>query len=188
MKPMMKTFSGIVLILVAFAVIASLAFPSLSDPRHAGRSERHVTVDFPFLKNEKSELLLVYFGYVGCIRVCSPALDELAVIRRALQSRGLKHVPDIWFVNMTPQLDSLSVKSWVEHFDKNFRSYTPTASELDNMVHTLGLIYTQMGIKAEHMPYLYLIRKKGESYELVYIYTSSPYNHQLIFKDIGELQ
>lgn len=188
MKPMMKTFSGIVLIFVAFAVIAGLAFPSLSDSEHAGRSERRVNVDFPFLKNEKSQLILVYFGYVGCTSVCIPALDDLVQIHHALQNRGLKHIPDFWFINMTPQMDTLAVKSWVEHFDKQFKSYAPTVFELDSIVHTLDLVYTPMGIKAEHMPYLYLMRKKGESYELVYIYTSSPYNHQLIFKDIGELQ
>ncbi len=152
------------------------------------RSEKRISVSFPFLSNEKAELLLVYFGYVGCTRVCVPALDDLVQMHQAMQNKGLKHIPDIWFVNLTPQMDRLSVRSWVDHFNKQFKSYAPSEPELEGMVNTLDLVYTQMGAKAEHMPYLYLLRKKGESYELLYIYTSSPYNRQLILKDIGELQ
>jgi len=185
MKSKMKTFSGIVLIFLAFGLIVSLAFPILSDPQHAGRSEDRRYVDFPFLKGETADSVLVYFGYVGCTRVCTPALNDLAEIYREAQRRDLKHIPAVWFINMTPQMDPLSVQSWAEHFDKGFKSYAPNESELQKMVHTLNLVYTRLGVKAEHMPYAYLLQKKGEGYELVYIYTSSPYNRDLILNDIG---
>lgn len=188
MNPMIKTFSGILLIFVAFGVIASMAFPSLTDPKHAGRSEERRIVDFPFLKKETSELVLVYFGYVGCTRVCTPALHDLADIYTVAQHRGFEHLPSVWFVNMTPQMDPLSVQSWAESFDKRFKSYAPNDAELRDMVQTLHLVYTRLGVEAEHMPYAYLIRKTGDTHELLYIYTSSPYNRSLILKDIGELQ
>lgn len=188
MKQKVKTFLGIFLILTAFGIIVSLAFPVLSDPQHAGRSEDRRSVDFPFLKGEKSDFVLVYFGYVGCTRVCTPALNDLADIYRELQRREFKHTPSVWFVSMIPEMDSASVQSWAEHFDKGFKSYAPTEQELSHMVHTLNLVYTKMGVEAEHMPYAYLIRKKGNGYELVYIYTSSPYNRALIFEDIGAFQ
>lgn len=188
MKRRIKRFFGIFLIFAAFGLIASLAFPILSDPDNAGRSKREMRVDFPFLKGEKSELVLVYFGYVGCTRVCTPALNDLAEIYRKTQKMNIKHIPSMWFVNMTPEMDKASVQSWAEHFDKGFKSYAPNEAELQEMVHDLGLIYTQMGVEAEHMPYAYLIQKKSSGYELVYIYTSSPYNRNLILKDIGALQ
>lgn len=188
MKPAMKTFSGILLIIIAFGVIASMAFPALSDPNHAGRGEDRRVVNFPFLKKEKSELVLVYFGYVGCTRVCMPALHDLADIDHEIKKQNFQHIPSVWFVNMTPKMDSLSVQSWAESFDKNFKSYAPNEVELKDMVHTLNLVYTHLGVEAEHMPYAYLIRKNGHRYELVYIYTSTPYNRRLILKDIGELQ
>lgn len=188
MKQRVKTFFGIFLILAAFGIILSLAFPALSDPKHAGRSEDRRSVDFPFLKGETSELVLVYFGYVGCTRVCTPALNDLADIYGVIQTKEFKHIPSVWFVNMTPEMDPSSVQSWAAHFDKRFKSYAPTERELSDMVHTLNLVYTKMGIEAEHMPYTYLLRKKGANYELVYIYTSSPYNRSLILEDIGVLQ
>lgn len=188
MRAKMKIFSGIALIFLAFGLIVSLAFPVLSDPKHAGRSEDRRSVDFPFLKGQKSDLVLVYFGYVGCTRVCTPALNDLADIYREIQKRGFNHIPSVWFVSMIPEMDSASVQSWAEHFDRGFKSYAPTEKELSRMVHTLNLVYTKMGVEAEHMPYAYLIRKKGNGYELVYIYTSTPYNRTLIFEDIGAFQ
>lgn len=188
MKQRAKTIFGIFLIFTAFGIIVSLAFPALSDPKHAGRSEDRRSVDFPFLKGEKSELILVYFGYVGCTRVCTPALNDLAEIYRDIRSKGYKHIPSVWFVNMTPEMDKESVQSWALHFDKGFKSYAPAQRELNSMVHTLNLVYTKIGVEAEHMPYVYLLRKKGVKYELVYIYTSLPYNRSLILEDIGVLQ
>lgn len=188
MKSTIKTISGILLVIIGFGTIAGLAFPALSDPKHAGRSEDIRIVDFPFLKGETSKLVLVYFGYVGCTRVCTPAMNDLSGIDDEIHKRGFKHVPSVWFVNMTPEMDPSSVQSWAEHFNQRFKSYAPTDKELQEMVHTLNLVYTKMGVEAEHMPYLYLIQKKGERYELVYIYTSSPYNRSLILEDIGALQ
>jgi protein SCO1/2 len=188
MKLTIKTVSGIFLVIIGFGVILGLAFPTLTDAKNAGRSEDRRSVDFPFLKGEKSELILVYFGYVGCTRVCTPALNDLSGIYDEIEVKGFKRIPSIWFVNMTPEMDPLSVQSWASHFDKRFKSYAPTQSELTEMVHTLNLVYTKMGVEAEHMPYAYLIRKKGERYELVYIYTTLPYNRSLILEDIGALQ
>jgi protein SCO1 len=187
MNTKIKTFSGIFLVIIGFGLIIGLAFPILTSPENAGRSERRMIVDFPFLKEEKSDVILVYFGYVGCTRVCSPALNDLAQIYREALDKGVKNPPSLWFVNMTPQMDALSVQSWAEHFDKGFKSYAPNEKELQVMVETLNLVYTQLGAEAEHMPYAYLIRKTSSGYELVYIYTSSPYNRALILNDIGAL-
>lgn len=188
MKLTIKTISGILLVIIGFGMIGGLAFPALTDPKNAGRCEDRRVVDFPFLKGEKSELVLVYFGYVGCTRVCTPALNDLSEIYSEIAAKGFKHSPSVWFVSMIPEMDSVSVQSWAEHFDQRFKSYAPAQHELDEMVHTLNLVYTKMGVEAEHMPYVYLMRKSGEKYELLYIYTSSPYNRSLILKDIGALQ
>jgi protein SCO1/2 len=188
MNGTIKTLAGIFLVIIGFGLIAGLAFPMLSDPDNAGRSEKRMDLDFPFLKKEKSEVVLVYFGYVGCTRVCSPALEDLAEIYREARKRDPQHLPAVWFVNMTPEMDTSSVQSWAEHFDKGFKSYAPNEDELQGMVETLNLVYTQLGAEAEHMPYAYLIRKTAKGYELVYIYTSSPYNRSLILNDIGALQ
>lgn len=185
MKQRIKTFFGIFLIFAAFGIIFSLAFPILSDPKQAGRSEDRRGVDFPFLKGETADVVLVYFGYVGCTRVCTPALNDLAEIYREAQRREFEKIPAVWFINMTPQMDPLAVQSWAEHFDKGFKSYAPNEAELQKMVHTLNLVYTRLGVEAEHMPYAYLLQKKGKGYELLYIYTSSPYNRDLILNDIG---
>lgn len=169
---------------MGFGLIVALAFPALSDPDNAGRSEKHLRINFPFLKNEHAKQVLVYFGYVGCTRVCTPALNDLASIYREHKQQTLKNDTSIYFVNMTPQMDAASVQSWSEHFDRDFKSYAPTQAELRRMVQTLNLVYTELGVEAEHMPYAYLIQKKSDGYELLYIYTSSPYNRTLMLKDL----
>ncbi|MFA6396803.1 MAG: SCO family protein, partial [Sulfurimonas sp.] len=145
-KPL-KTLSGILLIVLGFGLIAGLAFPALTDAQHAGRTEKHMVLDFPFLKKEKSELVLVYFGYVGCTRVCTPALNDMTSIYHGLREQNLKTLPSIWFVNMTPEMDPLSVQSWAEHFDKHFKSYAPHENELHSMVQLLNLVYSDLGVE-----------------------------------------
>ncbi len=188
MKKTIRAASGILLIVMAFGLIAGLAFPALTDPDHAGRSEKRIPLEFPFLKHEHSNLVLIYFGYVGCTRVCTPALKDIAEIYRLSEKAGLHHPPSVWFVNMTPEMDAASVQSWAEHFDPQFKSYAPNEEELREMVQTLNLVYTDLGVEAEHMPYAYLAQKTQNGYELVYIYTSSPYNRSLILKDLERLQ
>lgn len=188
MNPSIKKVLGIALIMIGFIAIVALAFPTLSDPQHAGRSEKRLLVDFPFLKNETSKVVLVYFGYVGCTDVCTPALQDLAQVHQLSKKYGFVQEPSIWFINMTPQMDTLSVQSWAEHFDPEFKSYAPNQVELVKMAQTLNMIYTQLGTKAEHRPYAYLLQKTLTGYQLRYIYTSSPYNRALILQDIGVLQ
>lgn len=172
---------------MGFGLIVALAFPALSDSKNAGRSEKRLSVDFPFLQQENSDLILVYFGYVGCTRVCTPALHDLAEVYRESKMKNPIQNLSVWFVNMTPAMDPLSVQSWATHFNSDFKSYAPNESELETMVHTLSLVYSDLGVEAEHMPYAYLFKKTTKGYELVYIYTSSPYNRALILKDIGAL-
>lgn len=179
---------GLFLIIVGFGLITALAFPALTDSRSAGRTESHLKVDFPFLKTEQSKLVLVYFGYVGCTRVCEPVLNDLAQISNLSKNQKFKNEPAIWFVNLTPKIDTSSVKSWSEHFSPQFKAYAPNADEIQKMVQTLNLVYNNLDSEAEHMPYLYLMQKTATGYEVVYIYTSSPYNRNLILKDIGVLQ
>lgn len=188
MKRTIKTLSGVVLIVMGFGLIAALAFPSLSDSAHAGRSEKKIPLPFSFLKDEKAPLLLIYFGYVGCTRVCTPALNDLAQIYRLRKTSHSAPPPALWFVNMTPKMDSAAVQSWAEHFDPDFKSYAPSESELQGISQTLNLVYTNLGVTAEHMPYAYLAQKTDNGYELVYIYTSSPYNRTVMLKDMEALQ
>lgn len=187
MNPVAKKIFGYLLILSAFGLIAGLAFPSLSDPKHAGRSEKRMAVDFPFLEKENSDIVLVYFGYVGCSDVCSPALQDLSQIYALSKKRKGLLAPSVWFVNMTPHMDAYAVQSWVEHFNGEFKSYAPNPIELGKMVQTLNAVYSQLEARAEHRPYVYLLQKKGKGYELAYIYTSVPYHRTLILKDIGVL-
>lgn len=183
-----KKIFGFFLIFIGFGLIAGLAFPALSDSLNSGRVKPQSKVDFPFLKTEQSKLVLVYFGYVGCTRVCEPALKDIAQISMLSKKQKFKHEPAILFVNLTPAVDGSSVKSWVKYFSPHFKAYAPNADEIKQMVQALSLVYTELDSEAEHMPYLYLMQKTATGYEVVYIYTSSPYNRNLILEDIGALQ
>lgn len=188
MRPVLKKIFGYAVIVLGFGLLAGLAFPAFSDPAHAGRSEKRLEVDFSFLEKETSKGVLLYFGYVGCTGVCMPAMQDVSQIYGVSKTHNPAAELSVWFVNMTPQMDAPSVQSWAEHFNREFKSYAPGETELANMVQRLNVVYTPLGAKAEHRPYLYLLQKTSRGYELAYIYTSSPYNRSLILKDIGDLQ
>lgn len=178
---LLKKIFGFTLLALIFALIAAIAFPSIFEGERAGRVEKSESIELSFLKNESADKVLVYFGYVGCSYVCYPSLVEIAEIHKESKNK-----PSVWFVNMTPKIDQNSSAAWVASFNEAFKSYSPNKEELSKMVATLGLIYADLGIKAEHAPYLYLFKRDSTGYLLKYIYTSRPYNKKLILKDLNQ--
>ncbi len=127
----------------------------------------------------------MYFGYVGCTSVCMPALEDIARLYRHLEEKNVSSFPTFYFINMTPEMDASSVQSWAEQFNPRFKSYAPEPSELSAMVEHLNVVYLRLEAKAEHRPYLYLLKRRGERYGLSSIYTSSPYNDRAILEELG---
>lgn len=185
---MLKKIFGYVLLASAFLLIAALAFPALFDGDKAGRVERKECVDAPFLKNESASAVLVYFGYVGCLSVCEPSLKDISKIYTNYIGSNHGEKPSVLFVNMTPKIDLQSASLWVSSFHPDFKAYSPNKKELDDIVQKLGLIYSELGLKAEHAPYLYLFKKSPAGYELRYIYTTRPFNEAAILKDLNNLR
>lgn len=184
----MRKIFGYVLLASAFLLIVALAFPALFEGDKAGRVEKKERIDAPFLKNESASAVLVYFGYVGCLSVCEPSLKDISKIYTNYIGANNGEKPAVLFVNMTPKIDLQSSSLWASSFHPDFKAYSPNKKELDDIVQKLGLIYSELGLKAEHAPYLYLFKKSSVGYELRYIYTTRPFNEAAILKDLKQFK
>lgn len=185
---MLKKIFRYALFATAFLFIVALAFPALLDSESAGRVEKKELINMPFLKNETASIVLVYFGYVGCLSVCEPSLKDIATIYSKYTHSNHGEKPAVLFVNMTTQIGLQNAALWAKSFHTDFKAYSPNKEELTLIVQKLGLIYSELGIKAEHTPYLYLFKKSDTGYELQYIYTTRPYNEAAILKDLKQFK
>ncbi len=63
-----------IFLLMTVPIIQSLFFAQQT----TGKIIVNKNIDAPYLGTAKKDLILVFFGYVGCVKVCSPILKQLS--------------------------------------------------------------------------------------------------------------
>lgn len=133
--------------------------------------------------NEKN--ILVFFGYVGCVDICTPRLEELSLIYEKLKKAKIE--AHVLFINLSkledPELADLFVKS----FHKEFEGIYLNKSELNSLKREFNVYSApSLGRSADldHTAFLYLLKKNDFKYYLNKIYTKTPFHVSIIDNDI----
>lgn len=129
--------------------------------------------------------LLLFFGYVGCIDICTPRLHELSSIYEKLKKAKIE--TQVLFINLTkledPELADLFAKS----FNKNFKGIYLEKPKLDTLKKEFNVYSAPaLGNSAEldHTTYLYLLKKVDSKYYLNKIYIKTPFHISLDGNDL----
>lgn len=170
-------------IIIAFIAFLGL-FPFLGhlwgDQIHVIRTEIS-QIEPWFLKEEKSKVVLIYFGYVGCTSICIPTMNQFAPMYQEILRKGEK-VP-LYFVNLNPN----QPKEWVEPFAKSFhpdfKGIWASWDQTYKLEHDFNLAMSGEE-EISHSSNLYLMVREESGYVLRRIYTTHPYPADLILDDI----
>jgi protein SCO1/2 len=166
-----------------------IGFPQVFSLSNSGRIDKRIDTNVSFLQNEKADIVLVYFGYVGCNNICIPSLTEINTIYSKLED---KNNVSIYFVNLLNNVDSNMPQQLASAFNKDFKGIYLKDEELKKVTSLFDVVYTKSLLydyELNHPGYLYLLEKDDSknSYKQKYIYTTRPYAVDFIVKDINKL-
>lgn len=147
-------------------------------------------IDADYLKGSKKPYLLVFYGYVGCVKICTPVLDNLNGFYSSKDFARYRPYVDLTFVNLLPEVSKEQPELFAKSFNKEFRGVYLTQKELMSIDRELNVFFSKkMGEEYEidHSDHVYLIKRESDGgLKLINIYTTHPLNHSLIIDDLGE--
>lgn len=143
-------------------------------------------IDADFLKTEKGNILL-YFGYLGCIDVCTPFLQKLSLLYDSNDFKELKGETAIYFVNLTPEVEPELVHRFAQFFNKDFYGVYLSKKELFSLDRNFALFFADdLGdaTQINHTDNLYLIKNDNGVKKLKAIYSIHPLRDKKLIDDI----
>lgn len=143
-------------------------------------------IDANFLHSDKKNLL-VYFGYVGCADVCTPFLSKLSQLYESQAFTKLQKETDIFFVNLTPNIEPEQAEMFAKAFHKDFNGVYLSKQELLKLDRTFDLFFSDAlteTTELNHTDYLYLLENHKGIMLLKSIYFTHPLREQQLINDM----
>ncbi len=99
--------------------------------------------DQPFTRERlKNHWTFAFFGYTHCPDVCPTSLAMLAQMQRRLEKAGTPELPDVIFVSVDPERDTLAtLATYVPYFHPDFLGVTGEPDEIHSFTRRLGILY-----------------------------------------------
>lgn len=147
-------------------------------------------IDAKYLNVGKKEYMLVFYGYVGCVKVCSPVLDNLNRFYSSDAFSKFEPFVDLIFVNLLPKVSQDQPDQFAKVFNANFIGVYLTEKELSGIDKELNVYFSKRiddSFELDHSDHIYLIkREKDGKLTLINIYTTHPLNQASIIDDLTQ--
>ena len=156
-----KKIFGYCLIIFSLLIIVLIGFPQVFSLSKSGRIDKEINANVSFLQNEKADVVLLYFGYVGCSTICLPSLTDINTIYSQLED---KNNVSIYFVNLLDNVDSNMPQQLASAFNKDFKGIYLKDEELKKVTSLFNVVYTKSLLddyELNHAGYLYLLKNKN---------------------------
>jgi protein SCO1 len=175
--------------LIAFMLSLLLIFPFLGtffSTTSQGSAFQNKTISPFFLKNEQSHIVFVYFGYVGCARICTPSLEEISNAYTIFKSVEPKI--KVYFINLNSDQQHDAPENFAKGFNQEFEGIYATKQQIDELARDYNLAITDNTNEMGHSSSLFMFVKKPSGYVLKNIYSTHPYPIQQIIVDLQKVQ
>lgn len=171
---------------IVIGLLFLLGFPLAAfNDNKQGQATLNDKVVLPFSVDKKVEVILLYFGYVGCRTICVPSLQEIATI--ANDFNNSKKV-GFYFINITK--NGREANDFASFFHKNIYGLDLSKNDTSKMLADFRA-YSSDSLTVDgeisHTGYLYLLtQNEQQEVRLKYMYYTRPFNEKSIVKDIKE--
>jgi protein SCO1/2 len=144
-------------------------------------------IDLTLILEDKEAIELVFFGYAGCVNICTPRLESIAKWYKRLAN---KEKILVRFVDISVPQDKTLPQSFAQVFDESFKGVY--LSENDVRVYSRPFeVYFSKSLfdktEFDHSANLYLLKREGDKKYIRYIYTAYPFDFKQIESDLQEL-
>ncbi|WP_295051398.1 SCO family protein [Sulfuricurvum sp.] len=186
-----KTMLGILFFFLLILVIPAVQ-STLFANRSTGKMIINKKLDAPYLQGYNNDLMLVFFGYVGCVKVCTPILVQLDDLYDSKEFAAFKGSVGVTFVNLMPEVEPDQPELFAKSFNPMFRGVYLSQKELMSIDRELGVFFSKSmrePTEIDHSDHLYLVEKqKDGTLVLKSIYTMHPLNREMLSNDILQLR
>lgn len=187
-KKILLAVTFFIFLFIAVPIVQSLFFAHET----SGKIVVNQPIDAPYLRTTDKEFVLLFFGYVGCAKVCTPILYQMSNFYNSEEFTPLKSYVAFSFVNLMPELDPNQPELFAKSFNPKFEGVYLTQKELMGVDREFGLFFSKSlrdDTEMDHSDHLYLLqRQKNGVLLLRNIYTTHSLKKKMIIKDILQLQ
>lgn len=178
------------LLMIALLVAVPMFISLLFTHQNAGKICVEKEIDAPYLEHVSKDVFLVFYGYVGCTKVCTPMLHRLNAFYSSRAFDPYRNEVGFVFVNLMPEIQPDQPEKFAHFFNPAFEGIYLESRELMEIDRTLGVYFSKSlndPLELDHSDYIYLIRKdKGGRLVLLNIYMTHPLNQKLVLDDLHE--
>ncbi|NOQ30440.1 MAG: hypothetical protein GQ570_04875 [Helicobacteraceae bacterium] len=174
---------AVILISVAITILPTFFTTGIS------RVELKQEFDLPLVLNDKKEIKLIFFGYSGCIDICTPRLISIAKFYSSLSPELKQHV-GVEFLDISTPEDKTLPTQFAQYFNSDFKGIYLPKDVLRNYTKIFSVYFSKSLLdetEYDHSSHLYIVKRTGDKKELRYIYNSYPFDFKQIKLDIEEL-
>lgn len=187
---MRKKVAPIFLILAVISVSILIIILPTFYSKGASHIELNQELDLELVLDAKQDVELVFFGYAGCIDICSPRLDALGKWYATLPLAKQEKI-GVRFIDLSVPEDKTLPNTFAKAFHERFIGVFLEKSVL-RVYSKAFMVYFAKSLtnddEIDHSTHLYLVKKDKEGKKILrYIYTSYPYDFTQIQSDIKEL-
>jgi len=166
----------------------SLSLLSAQDIKSKNLFEKPINAKY--LNVGKKDYMIVFYGYVGCTKVCSPILYNLNRFYSSDSFSKFEPFVDFIFVNLLPNVSNELPDQFAKSFNPKFSGVYLTQKEISGIDKELHLYLDNRAnepFDIDHSDHIYLIkREKNGKFILINTYTTHPLNQSLILDDLSE--
>lgn len=181
---------------ILFFFLMILVIPAVQSMLFASRSAGKIVIeeklDAPYLQMSDKDFMLIFFGYVGCTKVCTPILHQLDEMYISKEFAPLQKTVGVTFVNLMPELAPDQPERFAQSFNPLFRGVYLSQKELMNIDRELAVFFSKSmseTTEIDHSDNLYLVEKLQDgSLVLKSIYSMHPLNRKMLINDISQLR
>jgi len=176
----------ILLIVVSVLIVIFPTFLKDSDMR----IEVNQSINLKKVLDTNKTVELVFFGYSGCVDICSPRLFSLSNWYSKLDDE-IKEKFTIRFMDISQPKDKELPKLFADAFHEDFVGVYLTFKELRDYTKPFSVYFSKSitkDLEFDHSSNLYLVDRDSNGNKTIkYIYSYYPYNFKIIEKDLKSI-
>ncbi|MFK5937929.1 MAG: SCO family protein [Sulfurimonas sp.] len=185
----MKKTSAILLIFLVLIVSISIMIVPTFFTKGISRITLHQELDLPLILNDNKDIEIIFFGYAGCVDICTPRLQALSDFYNKLNKK-IKQRVGLVFLDISSPINKNLPSEFAKSFNDNFRGIYLNSSILRNYTKAFSVYFSKSLMNKteyDHTTNLYIVKRDKRKKEVRYIYTAYPYDFKQINLDIKAL-
>lgn len=146
-------------------------------------------INLPLILDDEKDIKFIFFGYSGCVDICTPRLEALNKIYGLLSSNMRDRV-GVEFLDISMPYDKALPDSFAKSFNNDFKGLYLDNKVLREYTRAFDVFFSKSLLddyEFDHTAHLYIVQKRSGKKMIRYIYSAYPYDEKQILEDIKEL-